>query len=235
MKQRWLGRGAFAPTNDTTVAVDVADSWLVDEGRCRGLDLHRERFTRSCAHPDAGLFFDDVLPLLPRTGRWFPRIEFHQGEFRAWVRPAPPPSSSVSLWFPDRPDPRKRPLVKGPDLETLLKLRAQGGDGTEAVLVSPEGWVREGALSSLMWWRGDVLCGPPDGPGLLPSVTRALVLRIAARRGQKVVFEQVGVRALDGLVCWSMSALHGIRSAGPVGSIDGRRQSWQEELLGLAK
>ncbi len=229
VKQHWLGPGEFVPTPDTTVAVDVADSWLVDEGRCRGLDLHRQRFTGSCGGGEE--FFDDVVAHLPREGRWFPRVEFHQGEFRAWVRPAPPRTTSVEFRLPAYPDPRRRPLIKGPDLQTLLDLRAQRGAAEEPVLVSEDGWAREGALSSLMWWRGEVLCAPPDGPDLLPSVTRALVLRIAAQQGQEVRLEQVTPEELVGLECWSLSALHGIRA----NRNPERRDVWQRHLTSLAQ
>ncbi|GAB3256602.1 aminotransferase class IV [Kineosporia babensis] len=228
VKERWTGPGRFAPAPNLISPVEVADSWLVDDGRCRGLDLHRARFTRSCGGGER--FFDDVVARLPRSGRWFPRVELAQGEFTVQVRPAPPIATEVALRLPGVPDPRRRPSVKGPDLETLVQLRAQTGDGREPVLLSPEGWVREGALSSLMWWRGEVLCAPPEGPGLLPSVTRALVLQIAAGRAQEVRFEQVQAEELAGLECWSMSALHGIRSTGN----QVRREAWQAELLGLA-
>jgi hypothetical protein len=242
-KLRWLGPGrGFTPSPDTTVSVEVADSWLVDQGRCRGLDLHRRRFTRSCPHPEeAAHFFDDATALLPRSGRWFPRIELDHGEYRLWLRLAPPPSSSVTLWAPSTPDPRRRPTIKGPDLETLADLRAQAvsAGASEALLLSPDGFVREGAYSALMWWRGDVLCTAPDGSGVLPSVTRALVLRLAARRGQSVRFEQVRVGELAGLECWVMSALHGIRWVsgwvlpGQEAGEGARVGEWQSELLGL--
>src|ERR1039458_248493 len=47
---------------------------------------------------------------------------------------------------------------------------AQGAD--EALLVSGSGTVLEGALSAVLWWRGDVLCAPPQSLPVLPSVTR---------------------------------------------------------------
>ena len=42
--------GALVPREDCDVApstIEAADSWLVEEGTVRGLDLHRERFLTS--------------------------------------------------------------------------------------------------------------------------------------------------------------------------------------------
>jgi hypothetical protein len=241
-KLLWQGSQRFRPDpGDTAVSVEVADSWLVVDGHSRGLDRHRERFTGSCPDPGrAGAFFEAALGLIPATGRWFPRVELHSGAFRLWLRPAPPISPTVSLWVPDRPDARVHPSVKGPDLFALSALRAEAAEfgAGEAVLLSPDGWVLEGALSALMWWREDLLCTSPDGPDLLPSVTRRLVLSAAERRGQPVRFERVRPEELIGLECWSMSALHGIRAvtgwAGPDRAPALRAPTWQAELLALA-
>lgn len=239
-KLLWNEAGVFAPDpGHTSVSVDVADSWLVEDGRSRGLEQHRERFTGSCPDPDlARTFFDQAMGVIPSTGRWFPRVERDSGAFRIWVRPAPPLSPTVALWIPGRPDPRVRPSIKGPDLATLNALRAEAAEfgAGEAVLLSPDGWVREGALSALMWWREDLLCTSPDGPGLLPSVTRRLVLTLAEQQGQPVRFERIRPEALSGLECWSMSALHGIRAVtgwGPAAAP--RAPKWQAALLSLAK
>lgn len=229
MKLRWEKSGTFTPDPDVTVAVQAADSWLVQDGHTRGLERHRARFVGTCAQHygrDATDFFDAAVAQIPTSGRWFPRVELHDGHFRIAVRPAPPASTSVALRLPAVADPRRRPSIKGPDLQTLIALRAQAGDGHEAVLVSPEGWVREGALSSLMWWREDVLCAPPEGPDLLPSVTRELVLAQAAERGRPVVFEAVRDQDLAELECWSLSALHGIRT----NRNQARRDEWQQRL-----
>lgn len=58
------------------------------------------------------------------------------------------------------------------------------------------------------WWRGDTLCGPPPGPGLLPGVTRALLEELA---GQPVVPESVTPAELPSVPVWTVNALHGIR------------------------
>ena len=70
-------------SNNQDARLAAADSWLVDDGRVRALDLHFARFRSAIARvaPDheryLDKFFEAVVAALPRTGRWFPRIEFH--------------------------------------------------------------------------------------------------------------------------------------------------------------
>jgi len=229
--------------------LDVADSWLVDDGMVRGLRYHAERFVASCQlrHGiDAAVttrFLEAACLAWPQAGRWFPRVEFAAGSgFRLRLRPAPRPGAGVVLRRADGPDRRRTPLVKGPDLEMLAGLRqsvaALGAD--EVLLVSGTGEVLEGALSALLWWRGDVLCAPPLSLPILPSVTRRLLLEIAAEAGTDVRLEVCPPEDLDGLELWTASALHGIR---PVTSWSGesmtaaparRAAAWQALLIGKA-
>lgn len=202
-------------------ALDVADSWLVEDGAARALPHHRGRFVAACAargapERESAVFFDAACAALPRAGRWFPRVEYRaRAGFHVRRRPAPPPSSSVVLGVADGPDPRRAPRVKGPDLELLVELRARAAAraGTdEVVLRSGAGVVLEGALSSLLWWRGDTLCAPPPELPLLPGVTRAVLLTLAAERGTPVQFEACALHELDGVEVWCVNALHGIRA-----------------------
>jgi branched-subunit amino acid aminotransferase/4-amino-4-deoxychorismate lyase len=228
---------------------DVADSWLVDEGLVRGLHHHAARFTESCRgrHGVATVatteFLDAACAALPRTGRWFPRVEFEAGAgFRLRLRPAPPPSAGVVLGRADGPDRRTDPAVKGPDLPMLIGIRhraASQGAG-EALLVSGSGTVLEGALSAVLWWRGDVLCAPPPSLPILPSVTRRLLFEIASEIGNEVRFEECRTEDLNGAEVWTASALHGIRpvtswsGAGLTAAPPRRAGGWQARLVGRA-
>jgi branched-subunit amino acid aminotransferase/4-amino-4-deoxychorismate lyase len=229
--------------------LDVADSWLVDDALVRGLRYHAERFIDSChsrhgvAVGQAAEFLAAACMAVPRTGRWFPRVEFEAGAgFRLRLRPAPEPGAGVVVRRADGPDSRTDPTVKGPDLAMLIGLRqgaaAQGAD--EALLVSGSGTVLEGALSAVLWWRGDVLCAPPRSLPVLPSVTRRLLFQIASETETEVRFETCRTEDLDGLEVWTASALHGIR---PVTSWSGERltaaparraSEWQARLIGKA-
>jgi branched-subunit amino acid aminotransferase/4-amino-4-deoxychorismate lyase len=81
----------------------------------------------------------------------------------------------------------------------------------EAILLNSKGEIAEGALSSLVWWRGDVLYAPDDTIPWLPSVTRQLVLEVANQSGVEVRLEAAKPESLIGCEVWLLGALHGIR------------------------
>ncbi|NUR96055.1 MAG: class IV aminotransferase, partial [Kribbellaceae bacterium] len=168
----------------------VADSFLVANGKVRGLELHRDRFVRSCAAAGvaADRFWDEQVGRLPGFGRWFPRFELPaSGEPAVQLRPAPPVGGRARVAVHDGPDPRTAPRVKGPDLELLGKLRESAPDrADEILLLDTDGTVLEAAYSAVVWWEGDTLCFPPSDRPLLPSVTAALLRRIAAAQGVEV-------------------------------------------------
>lgn len=200
----------------------AADSWLVQEGTCRGLDLHRARFTGACA--DAGSyqsevdgFWPDMLDLLPRTGNWFPRVELVRvpdgHRLRLRIRGAPPRAREITVWA-GRGDPRAVPRRKGPDLELLNTLSheaAEAGAG-EALLTTPSGLVLEGSRSCLLWWEGTTLCVPDARLRVLPSITGALIRHAAAEQGITVASRRRRLPDLAGREVWLANALHGIRA-----------------------
>lgn len=226
----------------------VADSWLVDGGRVLALDVHRGRFAGSVADAETGPAADEVaafwaaaVTALPRTGAWFPRVELVADErdddagrarLQLRLRPAPPRRRSVVLATADR-DPRTHPTVKGPDLAALgglvAEARARGAD--EAVLLSPEGHVVEGAWSSIVWWRGDALCLPADDLPRLPGVTLRTLTTLAAVLGVDVLHDRTRPDELDGFEVWSLGALHGLRIV--TGWVDGPSPAEEPGRLAL--
>ena len=214
----------------------VADSWLVEEGRARSLDAHYSRFQNWTdglfKRNDVNDFCRAVTSLIPRENRWFPRIELLHNEasgatqlvFR--LRTAPTQINSMTLWSYNDPDPRVNPLVKGPDLSLGMQMRraAQMHGADEAVILNTDGYVIEGALSSIVWFRDDVLCGPSEDLDWIPSITRKEVFAIAEQMGLGTRVEKVKPADLVDLEIWGLSSLHGIRPVdewvdlgGPVG------------------
>ncbi|MER5429608.1 aminotransferase class IV [Streptomyces sp. NPDC002588] len=199
----------------------VADSWLVSEGRVRGYGRHRERFLRACAESDGPgprrlvEFWHDMTAVLPRRGEWFPRVELAAGslELRLRLRHAPPLGSEVRLWAAGQPDPRALPRRKGPDLDTLARVRGRAvGEGAqEAILVDPAGKVLESPTASVLWWEDDCLCLPPAGSPVLPGITAGLIQERAVRSGIPVAHRERTVAELAGREVWLVNALHGIR------------------------
>jgi hypothetical protein len=228
------------------VRVEVADSWLVSEGRTLALGLHRERFLGSVPMPDdAAGFWDAAIAAIPRSGDWFPRVELQsrsgaeQLVFR--LRSAPTRTRSVVVATHSGPDPRTTPLVKGPDLERMLRVRTavQPLGAEEAVILSADGYVVEGAYSGLVWWRGSILCTPSLDLARIDSVTARSLLGLATALGTEIYPESVTPAELDGTEVWALSALHGPRIVtrwvdGPgTAELPGRLAQWRTRLGAL--
>lgn len=215
----------------------VADSWLVEDGRVRHLQEHLDRFAGWVLNIEPKLnldkFFEQITERLPETGSWFPRIEYivdsesTLSQLVLRMRAAPELQDSISLWTFNEPDPRVNPLVKGPDLSLGMQMRraAQMHGAEEAVLLDPQGFIAEGALTSLVWFRDNVLCAPGKEIDWIPSITRREVFSIAESMGIQTRDERVKPADLVGLEIWALSSLHGIRAVdqwvnlgGPVGA-----------------
>ncbi|MER6137655.1 aminotransferase class IV [Streptomyces sp. NPDC001815] len=245
----WIpGRGLIAGLAADTQLL-AADSWLLRDGRVRGLGRHRERFLRACG--DCGgpsldqldEFWRDMTAALPRTGTWFPRVELVAGslQLRLLLRYAPPLAPEVRVWAAGQLDPRTVPRRKGPDLDVLARVRqrAAGQGAEEAVLIAPSGFVLEAATSSVLWWEDDTLCLPPQQLPILSGVTSGLVQEHALRSGIRLAHRERTLAQLAGREVWLVNALHGIR---PVASWEGRpmdvgaaprAKEWREWLDGL--
>jgi len=228
----------------TAVTVLAADSWLVSEGLALGVELHRQRFMAGVAGRSsaASVFWDAAIAAIPSAGDWFPRVELHSnGTLLFRLRSAPGRSSSVILATWTGSDLRTTPNVKGPDLEAMLAVRTsvQPLGAQEAVLLSPDGFVIEGAYSGLLWWRGDILCGPPQSLARIDSVTARTTITLAGALGHDCHEEHVTPAELDRTELWVVSALHGIRLAtawidGPaLAERPGRLATWRARLTAL--
>ncbi|MER6357654.1 aminotransferase class IV [Streptomyces sp. NPDC001634] len=217
----WSPAGWPADGPDSGGRLLVADSWLLRDGRVRGFERHRERFLRACGACDGPPlrrlieFWRDMTAVLPRTGEWFPRVELTAGSHRLRIllRQAPPLARDVRVWAVGQPDPRTVPRRKGPDLDSLARVRkrALSHGAEEAVLIAPSGVVLEGAHSSLVWWEDDTLCLPSPQLPVLAGVTIGLIQERAARDGIRVAHRERTVGELDGCEVWLVNALHGIR------------------------
>ncbi|WP_206060744.1 aminotransferase class IV [Nonomuraea basaltis] len=197
----------------------VADSWLVVDGAVRFLADHGRRFRAACeaaalAGDLVAAMWRAAVDALPREGDWFPRVELSaSGELRFRVRTAPARGGPLAVWARPPGDPRRVPHVKGPDLATLARLRAeaQRHGAHEALIVASDGWVVEGATTSLLWWEDDTLCVPSSELPALPGVTTARLQRRAAELGIPVTHRRRRPQDLAGRETWLVNALHGIR------------------------
>jgi branched-subunit amino acid aminotransferase/4-amino-4-deoxychorismate lyase len=214
-----LSDGRLVPSREDPGPPAVADSWLVNEGSTRALDLHRARFGASCrirgiSADQLDLFWAGLLSRLPMSGRWFPRAELSvAGQLYLRLRPSPPLGTQVTVWPYPGPDPRSDPRTKGPDLALLAEVRAQAAvhGADEALLLSADGYVLEGTTSNLLWWDGDTLCLPSDDLPVLPGVTSRVIVRLAEDDGIPVRRCRARLADLDGQESWLVNALHGLR------------------------
>jgi branched-subunit amino acid aminotransferase/4-amino-4-deoxychorismate lyase len=227
----WHPAAGLRPDQSGAGVLLAADSWLLENGKVRGLELHRARFTAACAEAgglaesEMDSYWQAVLDRLPRTGEWFPRVELVAEKagtrLRLRIRPAPARTTETVVWVPAGGDPRSVPRRKGPDLERLAGIckQAAKAGANEALLTTPSGLVLEGANSALLWWEGERLCVPDPNLRLLPSVTATLIRREAGERGIDVHHSRRRLPELAGHEVWLANALHGIRPvAGWVGS-----------------
>ena len=238
---------------DTGVeSIEVADSWLVTDGSARALGLHRERFLGSMpadtrAATEAEQFWDAARALIPRTGDWFPRVELRRGSdserliFRLRTAPVRHNNLVEATWLDA--DPRTVPRIKGPDLEAMTRMRttAQARGATEAIILTGDGYVVEDSHGGLLWWRGDILCGPPADLDRVNSVTVRSVLALAAALGVETYAEAVTPGEIADTELWSLNALHGIRivtrwiDGPPLAQLPGRLALWRARLDALRK
>jgi branched-subunit amino acid aminotransferase/4-amino-4-deoxychorismate lyase len=127
-----------------------------------------------------------------------------------------------------------------------IRTKVQQRGAEEAVILNADGYVVEGAYSALLWWRGDILCGPPRDAvapdfARVASVTAASVLTLAAALGVETYEEAVTPAELDGTEVWALSALHGPRIVtgwvdGPsTAELPGRLATWRARLEKLRK
>jgi branched-subunit amino acid aminotransferase/4-amino-4-deoxychorismate lyase len=214
------------PSEDvSTWTLLAADSWLVVDGRVRAFERHQRRFADAAEQVGVGAlvtdeFWTSVVETIPESGEWFPRVDVLEPApdgtpmlaFR--LRPAPPRTRELRVLIPPYSDPRSTPGRKGPDIAMLERLRTQAReehDCDEVLLLSEDGYVIEGATTSLLWWDDDTLCAPDPELGLLPGVTSAVILDEARTRSIPVEYHRVKPEVLIRHEVWLVNALHGTR------------------------
>ncbi len=65
--------------------------------------------------------------------------------------------------------------------QILARAQADEAGADEALLSNTDGWVVEGTTSNLFWIEHGAVCTPPLAAGILPGVTRAVVLELCLK------------------------------------------------------
>jgi branched-chain amino acid aminotransferase len=98
---------------------------------------------------------------------------------------------------------------------------ARRASAEEALFVDPEQRVLEGSTSNVFAVIGGRVVTPPEDLGILPGITRARVLSLAAKRGLTTEIRPISVDEL--FTSEELFISSSIREILPVVSVDGRR------------
>ena len=82
--------------------------------------------------------------------------------------------------------------------QILARAEADAAGADEALLLNTDGFVVEGASSNLFWIEGDTICTPPLAAGILPGVTRSVVLEICRALAMKTRESEISSEQLRG-------------------------------------
>lgn len=89
---------------------------------------------------------------------------------------------------------RFKNLNKLPQVLARAEADAEGAD--EALLLNSDGYVVEGSTSNLFWIKNGAVCTPPLPSGILPGVTRAVVIELCGKLGTEVREESIAPEEL---------------------------------------
>lgn len=92
----------------------------------------------------------------------------------------------------------------------------------EALLLTAEGYLAEGCVTSVFFWLGQELCTPSLDLGILPGVGRGRVLELARERGITVREGHFSRAEVEGLPIFLVNAVRGVMETAQHG--DWRRQ-----------
>lgn len=151
-------------------------------------------------------------------------------------------SATARLITHPGPDQRTRPHIKGPDFpfQTAVRKAAVRAGADDALLLGPDGTIRETAFGTVVAWRDGALVSAAP-VGRLPSTTEEALIAAAEADGLRTTTAPLTPAELrDADAVWLLSALHTIREVthvdgAPVGLAAGRgatpsRGSFQQRL-----
>ncbi|MCH2102195.1 MAG: aminotransferase class IV [Planctomycetes bacterium] len=191
----------------------VFETFLVIDGEpTRLIERHEERLRHSAALlgmdlGEHGLLVDahEILSVLPKAGRWRVRYTVLRAHDRASLRiwtagPVSAPPDQVSLlWSRYRQDPGD-PLSAA---KTISRAKYQVAHAEaieagcqEALLPTIDGDVSECSAANLLIWQDGALRTPGLDRGVLPGVTRALLLEGCQKAGIPAFEQKISQKLL---------------------------------------
>jgi len=82
-------------------------------------------------------------------------------------------------------------------VQILARAEADAAGADEALLLNTDGFVVEGASSNLFWIEDNAVCTPPLAAGILPGVTREVILEICQELEHEVRETNITVDKLN--------------------------------------
>lgn len=220
----------------------------VGRGRAQALEPHLARLARSAAmlelpEPDLDAWRDTVIAVAGRLEQHreaFVKLVYTRGieggdRPTGWVHGQASPDNSVprtrgvAVSVLDRGLPHDvagtapwllqgaKTLSYAVNRAAVREANRRGAD--DVVFVSSDGYLLEGATSSLLLRTGDQLVTPSTSLGILAGTTQAEAFRFARGRGMTTSYQLLGVDALDTAdALWLVSS---VRNAAPIREVDG--------------
>lgn len=68
----------------------------------------------------------------------------------------------------------------------LAKIEAKKKGAYEAIMLNVKGYLAEGTISNIFFYKNDILCTPSAGCGILDGITREIIMELAHREGIRV-------------------------------------------------
>lgn len=183
----------------------------VRNGRIPLLALHRRRLQISAS--SLGLPFTELAPAQGGPDRVV-RAELGPLGLSITERPLGPaaPVRLIVSGVVHQPYPHKT-VERAQFDRTLDQARNSGAD--DGILLTPDGFVAETAIWTLVWWEDSHLAAPPLDLGILPAVSRARLEEVVGRLTERRV-RPVDLRGRAILVA------NAARGVVPVASLSGQ-------------
>jgi len=139
------------------------------------------RLIRDISADDQSVYMQITRGPAPRDHAFPPQVNPTVFAYAQPTKPPAPETLAQGIAAVTVPDIRwARCDIKATALLANALLRQQAADrGAAEALLVRDGIVTEGAASNIFVVRGDALYTPPNGPFILPGITRDLVLELA--------------------------------------------------------